>query len=42
MWSGGRSETTYVKVVGNMERMEDSKMTRRVYVSEAEGGNVRG
>ncbi len=24
-----------------MERMEESKMTRRVYVSEIEGGNVR-
>ncbi len=25
-----------------MEQMEESKMTRRVYVSEIEGGNVRG
>ncbi len=25
-----------------MERMKESKMTRRVYVSEIEGGNVRG
>ncbi len=25
-----------------MERMEESRMTRRVYVSEIEGGNVRG
>ncbi len=40
MWSGGRSET--LKWFGHMERMEESKMTRRVYVSETEGGNVRG
>ncbi len=26
----------------HMERMEESKMTRRVYMSEIEGGNVRG
>ncbi len=25
-----------------MERMEEGKMTRRVYVSETDGGNVRG
>ncbi len=25
-----------------MEQMEESKMSRRVYVSEIEGGNVRG
>ncbi len=25
-----------------MEQMEESKMTRRVYVCETEGGNVRG
>ncbi len=25
-----------------VEQMEESKMTRRVYVSEIEGGNVRG
>ncbi len=25
-----------------MERMEEGKMTRRVYMSEIEGGNVRG
>ncbi len=25
-----------------MERMEESKITRRVYVSEIEGGNARG
>ncbi len=25
-----------------MERMEENNMTRRVYVSEIEGGNVRG
>ncbi len=30
-----------LKWFGHMERME-SKMTRRVYVSEIEGGNVRG
>ncbi len=42
MWSGGRSETTDVKWFGHMERTEESKMTRRVYVSETEGGNVRG
>ncbi len=27
---------------GHMERMEESKMTRRVYVTEIEGGNARG
>ncbi len=31
-----------LKWFGHMERMEESKMTRRVYVSEMEGGNVRG
>ncbi len=31
-----------LKWIGHMERMEESKMTRRVYVSEIEGGNVRG
>ncbi len=41
MWSGGRSETT-LKWFGLMERMEEGRVTRRVYVSEKEGGNVRG
>ncbi len=27
---------------GHMERMEEGKKTRRVYMSEIEGGNVRG
>ncbi len=31
-----------LKWFGNMERMEEGKMTRRVYMSEIEGGNVRG
>ncbi len=31
-----------LKWFGHMERMEESRMTRRVYVSEIEGGNVRG
>ncbi len=31
-----------LKWFGHMEQMEESKMTRRVYVSEIEGGNVRG
>ncbi len=31
-----------LKWFGHMERMEEGKMTRRVYVSEIEGGNVRG
>ncbi len=31
-----------LKWFGHMERMEESKMTRRVYASEIEGGNVRG
>ncbi len=31
-----------LKWFGHMERMEESKMTNRVYVSEIEGGNVRG
>ncbi len=31
-----------LKWFGHMERMEGSKMTRRVYMSEIEGGNVRG
>ncbi len=31
-----------LKWFGYMERMEESKMTRRVYVSEIEEGNVRG
>ncbi len=31
-----------LKWFGHMERMGESKMTRRVYVSEIEGGNVRG
>ncbi len=30
-----------LKWFGHMERMEESRMTRRVYVSEIEGGNVR-
>ncbi len=30
-----------LKWFGHMERMEESKMTRRVYVSAIEGGNVR-
>ncbi len=30
------------KWFGHMERMEDGKITRRVYVSEIEGRNVRG
>ncbi len=31
-----------LKRFGHMERMEEGKMIRRVYVSEIEGGNVRG
>ncbi len=31
-----------LKWFGHMEQMEEGKMTRRVYVSEMEGGNVRG
>ncbi len=31
-----------LKWFGHMERMEEGKITRRVYVSEIEGGNVRG
>ncbi len=31
-----------LKWFGHMERLEESKMTRRVYVNEMEGGNVRG
>ncbi len=31
-----------LKWFGRMERMVESKMTRRVYVSEIEGGNDRG
>ncbi len=31
-----------LKGFGHMERMGESKMTRRVYVSEIEGGNVIG
>ncbi len=31
-----------LKWFGHMEGMEEGKMTRRVYVSEIEGGNVRG
>ncbi len=31
-----------LKWFGHMKRMGKSKMTRRVYVSEIEGGNVRG
>ncbi len=31
-----------LKCFGHMERMEESKMTIRVYVSEIEGGNARG
>ncbi len=30
-----------LKWFGYMERMEENKMTRRVYMSEIEGGNVR-
>ncbi len=30
-----------LKWFGHMEQMEECKMTRRVYVSEIEGGNVR-
>ncbi len=42
MWSGKRSEATDLKWFAHIERMEESKMTRRVYMSEIEGGNVRG
>ncbi len=31
-----------LKWFGHMERMEEGKMTRRVYMSEIEGGNVKG
>ncbi len=31
-----------LKGFGHIERMEEGKVTRRVYVSEIEGGNVRG
>ncbi len=31
-----------LKWFGHMKHMEESKMTRRVYVSETEGGNFRG
>ncbi len=31
-----------LKWFGHMERMEEGKMTRRVYMSETEGGTVRG
>ncbi len=31
-----------LKWFGHMEQMEEGKMTRRVYVSETEGGNDRG
>ncbi len=31
-----------LKWFGHMERMEEDKMTRRVYMSETEGRNVRG
>ncbi len=31
-----------LKWFGHIERMEDGKMTRRVYTSEIEGGNVKG
>ncbi len=31
-----------LKWFGHMERIEEGKMARRVYVSEIEGGNVRG
>ncbi len=30
-----------LKWFGHVERMKKSKMTRRVFVSEIEGGNVR-
>ncbi len=42
MWSGGGSEMTDGEVVWPHGGMEEGKMTRRVYVSETEGGNVRG
>ncbi len=31
-----------LKWFGHMEQMEKGKMTRRVHMSEIEGGNVRG
>ncbi len=31
-----------LKWFGHMERIEEGKITRRVYMSEIEGGNVRG
>ncbi len=31
-----------LKWFGHVEQMEEGKMTKRVYVSEIEGGNVRG
>ncbi len=31
-----------LKWFGHVERMEEGKMTKRVYVSEIEGGTVRG
>ncbi len=30
-----------LKWFGHVERMEESKMARRMYVSEIEGGNAR-
>ncbi len=41
---GGVEEVTRqtLKWFGHMERMEEGKMTRRVYMSGIEGGNVRG
>ncbi len=42
VWSGGRSEKRQMlKWFGHMEQMEEGKMTRRVNMSEIEGGNVR-
>ncbi len=31
-----------MKWVGHIERIEEGKITRKVYVSEIEGGNVKG
>ncbi len=33
---------TDVRWFGHTEQMEEGKMTRRAYVNEIEGGNVRG
>ncbi len=42
VWSGEEVKRQTLKWFGHVERLEESKMAKRVYVSEIDGGNGRG